>query len=289
MYDGERWHHWWGENKSIGYRGVVSHEKGAWGVLSTSRGGKLARYNSKNNRWEMPWRLADKQEFETFAMALNSQGSLFALSDGKIAVYNEPEWSYIDSPCPRMNTLSIDHSDHSWTWDEEEHIICQYDGNGWYLYNLPLEAPQSFGSEHVIHFDSQGNLWTAVENSLILRTTSEQWYLYDKSQLPLEGEEIGVIAIDPQDRVWLLNRNHIAVTDGEQWHLFSLADLQLEIAPTLWFDTDIMQFDKRGHLWLPLGGGKIARFSGEVPLGRFNQDSFIEQAKPLTVSVESRP
>lgn len=250
---------------------------------------QMAWYNPKNNRWEIPWRFANNQKFNTFAMALNSQGSLFALSDGKIAVYNEGEWSYIHSSCPWMNTLSIDHFDHIWTWGPREHVICQYDGYWWHVYNLPLEAPPSFGPEHQIHFDSQGNLWTAVETNLILRTSSEQWYLYDKSELALEGEEIRQIAIDPQDRVWLVSRNYIAATDGRQWHVFSAADFgvrawaSIRVAPH-----SFINFDQRGHLWIAVERGKIARFSGEVPLAAFDQEAFIKQAKPLTVSVESR-
>jgi uncharacterized integral membrane protein len=204
------------------------------------------------------------------------------ISDEKNISWNHKKFSTSDFTGNDINIITIDKDQRIWVGLSYDCRIYIYENEKWTIINLSEFVSRECEYEEItsISFDSKGRAWIGTEYSGVIFIDGESRKVHNKNNSEIPSNEIGKIAISPEDHAWA-----IAYPDEGPPYIYALAKFDgnkwipiIEAAETDdWIPADVA-FDNLGKPWVVANG---------LGLIRIEEDEWIEYT-PTNSGLESK-
>ncbi|MEZ5001376.1 MAG: two-component regulator propeller domain-containing protein [Bacteroidales bacterium] len=182
---------------------------------------------------------------------------LFGLSDGISFLLDGTDWQYffdIDREY-RVNTFKL--AGNGWMWagcDGGGYIV--YDGSG--LYTSELSTIVEHNVINCIEEDSQGNIWLATDDGVLIWNGSS--WSWQSVEYGLGTDIIWSLLSDSKGRMWIGTQGGFTVVYSESFTLYPVSLLN---GGNDVYIKDILE-DRKGDIWFATWFDGLVRFDGVV-------------------------
>lgn len=288
MFDGTTWHNWYYPLRTQTTLSATAIDNDVYFLIPQNREGPVSHLDITTDRSTTPW-LASSNVDNARMVAADTRDTLYIIEGDQLRTVQGAVEETTPLPCQLVFRIEAFSDGELWMNGGSSGgivpTLCSKDAEGWHRYSST--DPETFLYVNAIQRDSQGRVWVTKSQDLLLRNTDGQWYRLPADSGILDDPHIiSDLAVDSQDRLWLIMGEKLMVYNGDTVVTFPAA----LIGENGWWSGyedhgHNMVFDQDGQLWIALYE-KIIRFNGTVALPPFDIVAFLENAEPIDITTE---
>lgn len=174
---------------------------------------------------------------------------------GNLGIYSNGEWEIKDMPTiplMGMNDAEIDSKGNYWVATNGAGV-WMYNGQDWQIFSS-WQGQLPWDNVTGIAETEEGFFWASTPTGIALLSSNGTSIVLSKEDYPLGNEALEDIAIDGENRLWILSDDQVSIYNGQEW-----ASLRPRGAgpPKNWSYN--IAFDSDGCGWIVFSGGSMAQ------------------------------